>query len=437
MQDIKRETRIIYEVIYTPDKYYFKNFKCFRGEQCIEIAPIMVLVGPNSGGKSSILQAITILHSVFEYNNTIAIARDTLEYYQDDIERWETFKKSFKEEIGLFDEIINFDAKNHEVFIKLEGKLETIIREETADYETISDIDICTAIKIPGTEVLTVKKHYDNRIEIEAPISKTKEGGPNYDKPKIKIGNQEYEFSSIFNEDDNTEILGCKKIKIGETLMRYFSYSYIYADRLKFERYCKEYPREFDGLYSIRYVMESLSKWLSEFGVAKELKIKELNLRDEKEFVREKYYSIYIIDDNNNEVNIRSSGYGVSKILRMLIKIFTTSGFFMIEEPEANIHPTMQRKLADLFVEEAKSERKFILETHSEHLVRGLQLAVAQKRIKHSDIAIYYIDKNEKCQIKRMEMDELGEFYEEWPNEFYSAGDVLAFELFKAQNSKN
>ena len=74
----------------------------------------------------------------------------------------------------------------------------------------------------------------------------------------------------------------------------------------------------------------------------------------------------------------------------------------IIEEPEINLHPAFQSKLADMFVEAAKVFNiQFIIETHSEYLIRRLQYLTAKKDIKTDDTVIYYFTHPE--QLKKGE----------------------------------
>ena len=45
-----------------------ENFKAFGNAQQIDLAPITLIYGPNSGGKSSIIQSLLLLHQSFQGN---------------------------------------------------------------------------------------------------------------------------------------------------------------------------------------------------------------------------------------------------------------------------------------------------------------------------------------------------------------------------------
>lgn len=139
------------------------------------------------------------------------------------------------------------------------------------------------------------------------------------------------------------------------------------------------------------------------------------------------------IESDGRLDSISDVGFGVSQILPIItqIKIMDDGKTLILEQPELHLHPETQTKLASLIVEAANDGRKFIIETHSEHLVRGFQLAVngfkKAKGVDHSlssdDIDILYVGGREQEGgggiIKRLRIDENGNFIEKWPPGFF------------------
>lgn len=109
----------------------------------------------------------------------------------------------------------------------------------------------------------------------------------------------------------------------------------------------------------------------------------------------------------------------------------------IVEEPETNLHPNFQSKLADMFTI-LKKERNlnFIIETHSEYMVRRFQNLVANGnlKLKSKDIIINYfwIDKETgKHKCKQIEILPNGQLSESFEDGFYDESVNLKFELLR------
>ena len=151
----------------------------------------------------------------------------------------------------------------------------------------------------------------------------------------------------------------------------------------------------------------------------------------------------------NKNVLLADLGYGLTPLVSMLIRIELMiceslqnkgeKAILFIEEPESNLHPNLQAQLADVFVDAIKNYPiKFVLETHSEYLIRKLQLQVARKKANADDISITYIsDPNPKKrgehepQIKHIKIKENGGLTAKFGTGFFDAAITLSTELFK------
>ncbi|QZE15766.1 AAA family ATPase [Halosquirtibacter laminarini] len=65
---------------------------------------------------------------------------------------------------------------------------------------------------------------------------------------------------------------------------------------------------------------------------------------------------------------------------------------FLLEEPECNLHPKLQSLLADMLVDAVKRfDVQFVVETHSEYLIRKMQFLTAKGAISSDESVIYYL----------------------------------------------
>jgi len=116
----------------------------------------------------------------------------------------------------------------------------------------------------------------------------------------------------------------------------------------------------------------------------------------------------------------------------------------MCEEPETNLHPKLQSSLADIFVNATKRQlykNMFIIETHSEYLIRKLQYLTAKGTLKPEDVIIYYfnhpdnIPEGEK-HIKKITIKNDGSLSDDFGKGFYDEATTWKFELTKLRNEQ-
>ncbi len=123
---------------------------------------------------------------------------------------------------------------------------------------------------------------------------------------------------------------------------------------------------------------------------------------------------------------------------------FSKDGFseslLTVEEPEANLHPAFQSKLADFFIDAYNTFNiKFIVETHSEYLVRKLQYLTAKGDLKINDTVIYYFHHSDripegKKQVYKINIDNRGRLTENFGEGFFDVAGELEFLLYSNTN---
>ena len=76
-------------------------------------------------------------------------------------------------------------------------------------------------------------------------------------------------------------------------------------------------------------------------------------------------------------------------------KVDSKTPVILIEEIESNLHPDAQVKLGDMLIDYQKNfGLQFVLETHSDHLLRHFQINIRKKgddTLESSDVNINYI----------------------------------------------
>ena len=180
-----------------------------------------------------------------------------------------------------------------------------------------------------------------------------------------------------------------------------------------------------------------------------ESSLKLLNINGEIEIDRiEGVASIVYLKQGSKKVALSDLGYGYSQVIPILLKIILIKkeniySTLIIEEPEANLHPNLQSKLADVLVLAHKTfGLHFILESHSEYLIRKLQYLTAKKEIAQNDVLIYYFNADEyvnekELKIKEIKIDEFGALTDSFGPGFFDEATSLKFELMKLNQAQN
>jgi predicted ATPase len=133
------------------------------------------------------------------------------------------------------------------------------------------------------------------------------------------------------------------------------------------------------------------------------------------------------------EVKLNDVGFGVSQVLPAVVESFycPPNSVVWMEQPEIHLHPQVQANLADVFIDAIHSREngenrnvQLVIESHSEHLLNRLQLRIAQRQVRPEEVAIYFCSHGRKGAVmERLELDDDGEITN-WPDDFF--GDEMA-----------
>ena len=121
-----------------------------------------------------------------------------------------------------------------------------------------------------------------------------------------------------------------------------------------------------------------------------------------------------------------NTGFGISYVLPIIVTCLLAEKdrWVIIENPEAHLHPAAQSKIGGFLAKMANAGLRIVVETHSDHIINGIQLAVAKKEIENSCIIINYFDKGEQQpKVHSISMNEKGEL-DKWPKGFFDQTEI-------------
>lgn len=134
-------------------------------------------------------------------------------------------------------------------------------------------------------------------------------------------------------------------------------------------------------------------------------------------------------------------GFGLSYTLPIIATIIVyasliankhnKSALILIENPEAHLHPSGQTRMGEFLALAAACGVQIIIETHSDHILNGIRLAVKDKHLSPDDTSFYFFTYDfdaEKTTVERPLIDEYGMF-DEWPDGFFDETEKVLGKL--------
>lgn len=179
---------------------------------------------------------------------------------------------------------------------------------------------------------------------------------------------------------------------------------------------------------------EFINKWLQELTGFSNFKIEQA-----PEGIG--YYvmlQVKSLDKKGRWVSLADVGYGTTPLISMLMRIELMICNYLdkqervticIEEPESNLHPALQSRLAEVFADAIQYPINVILETHSEYLIRKLQVLVAEKKVQPENVALFYLyspnidqrseEEKDQPQLKHIEIQSDGSLSDNFGSGFF------------------
>lgn len=120
-------------------------------------------------------------------------------------------------------------------------------------------------------------------------------------------------------------------------------------------------------------------------------------------------------------------GYGITYALPILVAVLssTPGSLLLIENPEAHLHPKGQAQMGDLLARAASGGVQIVVETHSDHVLNGIRVAVHDGKIRPDDVKLHYFQRRKEdgqSQVISPHIDQDGRI-DTWPDGFFDEWD--------------
>lgn len=429
-----------------------ENFKSIQESCEIEMAPITLLMGPNSSGKSSIIKPLLLMKQTADSR---------------DIQRSVQFDGAYVSLGAFHDFVFNHDNSSQVKFtINFEPARPLIWRARTTKRTTSGrvfwkmvreeikpeNVTVIVSLGIGTQEqIITKKTTYrfgdgnTGLFEIEKVRG---ERGVYSGKVSYKDEEMAYaplkksKFYDMSQSPRLVEYQPLRRSELGYNLPRLLNYitrqfelmilNIIYLGPLReapapLYGGVSERPQDVGtagedaatvlwvgrGERKQKELKRKVEKWMDTFEISKRINLKKLG----------PFFQVYLTDWYTGiKSNWTDIGFGASQLLPVIIAGYYAQekSLIIAEQPEIHLHPKAQAKLGDLFIDVSKENKKLVVETHSEHLLGRIQRRIAEGKIDTNDVALYYCEPSRKGTIvKRIMIDEYGQLEPKLPAGFF------------------
>lgn len=435
------------------------NFKCWR-ELDIELAPITLLFGANSSGKSAILQSLLMLKQTVasrdpnQHLNFGGGARDYVDLgsYRDLV-----FEHEENQPIGTS---LAWNTKAYSVFQHRRGYLNpcrgpAISLEHSVSWRWDNDVVVDhLGYSACGDEEFNCFIQLD-RLEPESySVGLSDSLQSMYATIREDFIDERHNPETIPDSPSN-----CYIVPLNIRLRDANDNRLVYEPRFEraFDgltqtvRYLgplRQYPQRYyqwtgerkkeiaepDGADTFAalvsserddgWLKESVVAWLGKLNLIQDLTLNAAGNHG-------RFYEV-LVKINDVESALLDVGFGVSQVLPVITMLLSApeGTIILLEQPELHLHPNAQAALADLMLFAAQSRNlQLIVESHSEHIVRRMQRRIAEASpafAKPENIRMYYCQPGEGgATIDEVDVDRFGQIAN-WPERFMGdiSGDI-------------
>jgi predicted ATPase len=119
-------------------------------------------------------------------------------------------------------------------------------------------------------------------------------------------------------------------------------------------------------------------------------------------------------------------GFGLTQVFPIIVAALSANpnDILLIENPEVHLHPAGQALIGQFLVDVARAGVQVIIETHSDHVLNGIRRSVKAERLKPEQVAIHFFRPRspDGAQVLSPQLDSSGNI-DTWPEGFFDQFD--------------
>lgn len=392
-----------------------KNFKCFE-EVDVEFAPITLLTGANSSGKSSLIYSLLAVLQTEQFPFYLSPNGKyvNLGSFEEMVYKKEIDKKI---EIGIspFLEIYRFRLPPPEHrfqwiwaidILNFLPKLESLLLmfEELSLVESKFQMDVKAVDK--NYDFLFQMSAYDGRFRgVSSQIEKIellKEIlSPQENRNFSVSGKGNFKLDTIYEVYTNPNFVFRESFE-NAFLISDENFNYIGSfrqppERTYYQKAKAQSKVDTDGAGYIDQIIEweetdpdklaELAKIMSELELFKEIK--------SNKFKGGRFELAVKTQTNSELAALTDVGFGISQFLPIIVADLQLgdNSCLALSQPEIHLHPKIQALFGNFLANQIKqTQKQYIVETHSEYLLNRIRLLLVKGELKPEDVRVYYFE---------------------------------------------
>jgi predicted ATPase len=361
-----------------------QNFKCFE-DQTVRLAPITILSGINGTGKSSVLQSLLLLRQSYVFG----VLQKTGALLNGPLVSLGTADDAFYENMATG------------------GALSLSLTSDNGGSAN------WTFSHEAGRETLPLRKNHED----------------------VK---KDFFIESLFNE--NFHYLQAERIGPRTSFLMSNHDARKYNQIGNSGEYCAHFlaqrerqkisvPALLHPDVSIPELRQQTEAWLAEISYSARIHVSE---HHEMDLVN---LAFSFVNNGLPSRNFRPTnvGFGITYSLPIFVSVLASSegSLLIVENPEAHLHPKGQAAMGRFLALAAANGMQVIVETHSDHFLNGLRVAVKKGIIKSDKVAIHFFDRDPKSPHSKVvspNIDSHGRI-DQWPEGFFDEWEKMLAEL--------
>lgn len=378
-----------------------QDFKCFELLK-LPLANLTLLSGTNASGKSSVLQALVLVHQTMrdhEWSKRLLLNGKIIE-------------------LGTVSDVVD----------KVHGRRNISIGMEDGNQQYYWSFS-------------------GERSEMSMGVDQVKVGHLSVDHPRVLQYLLPPEFDNqnqVVIESESIYGAGVSQLKVDSLAYRLRGLTYITAERIG--------PREFYSIEETAMVVgpagehavsvlhlgrdEHVLESLIIDGVPP-TRLRQVEARMQQFFPGCGLVVQQVPQANAVTLGLRTSadtdfhrpihvGFGLTQILPIIVAALSANkgDMLLIENPEVHLHPAGQVLMGKFLADVAIAGIQVLVETHSDHVLNGIRRSVKDELLSPEQVAIHFFRPRSKDmpQVLSPQLDKLGNI-DSWPDGFFDQFD--------------